>query len=209
MISRTEARRQSARTNPSEWNDSWNTLWMEGGPTRLLHFFIDSHVKSLSRDPEPANDAPGPKRLKSSWLGMGTSADLYLNGVLGFWNAGDAVGGKHLVQVLSMLVRDIDATRPTEEKRARSPDGDLWFWKVFVAIHALRRTIISSFANRTDKMLEGMRAHLVACMRHWSDLAGVLTWEDARAALQRIVWVSETRNDNTGMRIWVSNVTLR
>jgi hypothetical protein len=200
QLTRVECRRQNARGTGS-WASSWNMLWMEGAASRLFYAFIDSHAKSFSTEPEPVHwGAPGFRGLTSSWLGIGTATGLYLYGVLGFWNAGLPMKTGLLVQVLSILLRDIDATWPVYQTGAHASKSDLWFWKVFTGACALWRTLETG--GESSDALEMKKARLMECVTHWSYIAKTTVWEGARAALMKIVWMAELDSDAMGRRIW-------
>lgn len=205
-ITRMEQRRRAASIT-GDWDAVWNTLWMEGGPTRLFHAFVDSHVRSFSREPASSpsiQSAPGVPSLRSSWLGVSAASGMYLNGVLDLFNGGEATGGKVLVQVLRILTLDINATRPLTEKQARGRAGDLWLWKNMTGAFAMRKQLLDAEYCMDDgtMVLARMRLRLAEGMQYWGRLCGVSTWEGAKQALQRIVWLDEDKPDETGRQIW-------
>lgn len=214
-ITRMELRRRAVKET-GEWDDMWNILWMEGGPTRLFHRFVASHVQSLSREPRSSSlpdmeSAPGTPKLRSSWLGISAATGLYLNGVLDVFNAGETMIGKLLAQVLTILFRDIDATRPVNRTQACSREGDLWLWKVMSGAFTMRKKMVDDdyFADERVAVLESMWSRLAGDIQHWSRLSKVSTWEGAESTLQRITWMSESNTQEILQEIWDGSVAHR
>lgn len=180
------------RTAPS------SHVWNDGGPTRLLLAFVNTHVLSLSRRGEETVPGSKPRqRFMSAWSGVATTAGLYLNCVLDLWNAGQTMESRLHRRVLLMLKRDVDRA----EQGMRDQGGisrDLWFWKVFTGALSLARAQRGAY-DITFRLLE---TRFYDCIRSWSEAANVTQWVEARGALARVVWPDIFRGEAVAEALW-------
>lgn len=65
-------------------------------------------------------------------------------------------------------------------------DRDMWFWKIFTNAIILARGG-PSFLRVSDQVREAAQK-LPRLIKAWSQATGVVRWQEAKQALQRVVW---------------------
>ncbi|QPC58908.1 hypothetical protein HYE67_001139 [Fusarium culmorum] len=179
------------RTQGMDFDDQ-QMIWQEGAATRLMLAFVGSHIESLSTHGRKAS-VPNGSRMASSWSGMAAATGLYLHTVLRFWNAGEPIEPRLHRRVLLVLQQDLERSRRTSR-----PLNDLWFWKAFVGAMSVERQTASPARGVVNEM-KGVYEGFV---REWSIIIGTTAWEQARAALSRIVWPEVYHSEDMAQELW-------
>ncbi|KAL4866474.1 hypothetical protein BDV12DRAFT_172856 [Aspergillus spectabilis] len=185
-----------SRTNPT--TEHIDRVWNQGGPTKLLLLLVTSHVSSFAKDDE--NLGPPGKDLRSSWSGIGATAELYMHSVLNIMNAGKPIECRLLYRILLIMQRDIDQTRDDLSGDHGSLCQFLWFWKVFTGTLALTRSQHRHIAIDMEQTvrpfekcsceadLEGLYEWFRNCARDWSAVTETTNWIDVQPVLATLAW---------------------
>ncbi|UZP38093.1 hypothetical protein NXS19_005909 [Fusarium pseudograminearum] len=179
------------RTQGMDFDDQ-QMIWQEGAATRLMLAFVGSHIESISTDGRKGS-VPNGSPMASSWSGMAAATGLYLHTVLRLWNAGEPIEPRLHRRVLLVLQQDLERSRRTSHSLS-----DLWFWKAFVGAMSVERQI----ASPAKGVLNEMKGIYEGFVREWSIIIGTTAWEQARAALSRIVWPEVFHSDDMAQELW-------
>jgi len=221
-----------ARMRDPAHNDP-DKAWDDGGPTRLLLAFVDSHVESLARGgaaPSGDLDRSG-GRLLSSWGGAAGTAGIYLNTVLHMFNRGAAWDARLLSRILFILQEDVDLSH--RAIRSLEPmERHLWFWKVFLGAAALAeargvresssaaaspQSSSSSWSSQgsTPSSHGGMRDEFAKLagwyderVGWWSRITSCAEWTEAKKSLDQIVWPGwlTAKDDSFFAYVWYNAI---
>ena len=206
-------------TAPSRICDSEDSTTCDGckSLSGLFLAYTEAHVTSLSRDPRSPASPPAKlsqPQLLSSWVGLATAADFYLNTVLRLWNGGNPEEPRLFDRLIRMLKKDIAGT---EAAALRAGKGTLlnalWFWKVFMGAYASQclaesQSIFKATPPQEDNPQPRGRLNIQwfgERIRRWSQLTGTLEWREARAMLMEIVYPespAELEMPQMPQRIW-------
>ncbi|ESU10452.1 hypothetical protein FGSG_02854 [Fusarium graminearum PH-1] len=179
------------RTQGMDFDDQ-QMIWQEGAATRLMLAFVGSHIESISTGGRKGS-VPNGSRMASSWSGMAAATGLYLHTILRFWNAGEPIEPRLHRRVLLVLQQDLERSRRTSR-----PLNDLWFWKAFVGAMTVERQV----ASPARGVLNEMKWIYESFVREWGIMIGTTTWEQARAALSRIVWPEVFHSEGMAQELW-------
>lgn len=196
--------RMSVRST-QEYQEIWNQLWMGGGIGKLSILVVKANVHSVAGigPTEPWAKSQG---KTSSWTGWTSSSGLYLNAVLGVWNAGQPMDARTLGLILIVLNRDVEHTQDVLSS-PYMPQADVWLWKVFSGAASLTRNRGVGGAAWSPR-LEILQNHFEAYLRAWSKASGTSNWQDAKSALRRVVWLNTSPHDRMVKGIWEAALRL-
>ena len=176
-------------------------VWFEGATMRLMLAFVSTHIESLSERGDAGSAPQNPPPLLSSWSGLTTAVGLYLNAVLGLWNAGEPINPRLHRRVLTILLRDLEGT--IHLANSDSLDADLWLWKAFVGSFSL---VVAPPATEGG-MLHALEATFEGLVCEWSRASGVKDWDEAQASLARIVWPHWFRREELAKALWLRSIS--
>ncbi len=202
------------------WDDP-EDLFADGSPMRLIVTVVDLHVLSFSGKVETDTNSPS---FKSSWSGVCSAMGLYLHSVLGIWNAGRPMSSRLLCRLARILKRHLTSDRQRLGGR-EGLDRRFWFWKAFTGAMALARarstvnhgspsspsplsplssvsTASSSEASREINEVALLEEWFVLSIKTWSNATNTRAWEEARAALTKVVWPVNISTDPLAMSLW-------
>lgn len=184
----------------------------QGGHEQLIHINIDLHIKSYAEGNSSLSPSPSSNdELPSSWSSIFSIIGIYMHAVLGVANPETSPDFRFLqFMVLKMkneMEKDVDEMKG-HYGRARQ---DLWFWKAFILILALAKALRQPQNQDTSSSAasEGYVRDLRPVLRWledkiwaWSRASGTIFWQDAKIALQRIVWPSEWHAEPLAEALW-------
>ncbi|KPM39735.1 hypothetical protein AK830_g6840 [Neonectria ditissima] len=176
--------------------DSLNQLWLDGAATRLLREFVTSHVQSIFGDGEKLPKQARLGRMMASWSGASSALGLYLQAVLGIWNAGQPVETRLLRRVLFILKQDLDRSDYVLES-GDTISSDFWFWRAFVGAFSLakHRCTKESGLRTLQLMFEDF-------IRRWIQKMDTTQWGEARRRLELIAFPPTVLGEDLGEQIW-------
>jgi hypothetical protein len=166
-------------------------IWSDGSASKLFCSMMESHINSLfgeGNESSPTERARN--RSTASWCSISISVELYLQYVLGIWNAGELMEPRLFLRLVTMLVKDL-------QRESGQNDSTFMFWIVFVCAY--------SIANSQQRMqgIAGIQtAHVILrkWIQRWKIRSGVSNWSMARAQLLSVTWPEHPQD--LGENIW-------
>ncbi|KAJ5279036.1 hypothetical protein N7478_004408 [Penicillium angulare] len=184
--------------NPTPRN--LNQVWNEGGPTELLAVLVDAHVSSFASDDNEVRSSdktnlsqPPPPR--TSWSGIGATAELYVLSVLAMTDGGEPLECRLFYRLLLIMKQDITQVHGDLGGDNGQLSQSIWFWKVFIGALALAKSQIHHRAIDMKcvncpgkKEMAGLFEWFCGRARAWSKATGITDWGDAEAVLVSVAW---------------------
>uniref|UniRef100_A0A8H7MYL2 Transcription factor domain-containing protein n=1 Tax=Bionectria ochroleuca TaxID=29856 RepID=A0A8H7MYL2_BIOOC len=185
--------------SPEQLANDPGWIWINGAASKLAFALVSSQVNAYPRRQKD----DGEEVFLSSWGGIATASELYLDCILGIWNAGEPIECRVLRRMMLFLAQDLQETiQEVGDPTAR----DLWLWKTMVGACALAR-----YAHRGDG--DGTLGMLVATFQSflliWSEKTSVVEWADAQSSLAKVAWpVMQHDTQHAGEDVWHEAVQL-
>ncbi|CAH0039714.1 unnamed protein product, partial [Clonostachys rhizophaga] len=185
--------------SPEQLANDPGWIWINGAASKLAFALVSSQVSASPRHHKDDGD----EVLISSWGGIATASELYLDCILGIWNAGEPIECRVLRRMMLFLAQDL---RETLQEVGDPAARDLWLWKVMVGACALAR-----YAYRSDD--DGTLGTLVATFQSflliWSERTSVVEWADAQSRLAKVAWpVMQNGTHHAGEDVWHEAIPL-
>ena len=183
------------------YNSVSRTWAVVGGERSMLLSISQQSCSDTVLDDEPGLSPV----LPISWVGMTLSTGFYLHGVLRKWNF---LQGSMLNWFGSAQQRHLNATRA--DLASGLLRQQFWFWKLFTAAFTIECVYLQARTEgRMDKAIKGGEPRLQALrlwfrgrIRLWHSVTGVSQWEQAKAALEAIVWPKDFPDDALARFVW-------
>ncbi|VUC21288.1 unnamed protein product [Clonostachys rosea] len=185
-------------------------IWINGAASKLAFALVSSQVNAFPRRQKGLKvtdqfaDADDENELFiSSWCGIATASELYLDCILSIWNAGEPIECRVLRRMMLFLAQDL---RETIQEVHDPATQDLWLWKTMVGACALEK-----YAHRShdDGTLGSLVATFQSLLLIWSEKTCVVEWADAQSRLAKVAWpVMHPGTLHAGEDVWHKTVQL-
>ncbi|KAK2686133.1 hypothetical protein QWA68_015093 [Fusarium oxysporum] len=188
---------------PSQYVNVGHLWYVLGGQASLVPFSEQppsSTSRSQEQDPE----------LRSDWLGLALAIGLYMHGTLRQWDSWQAMEGRALRWVISVVEADLNQTQAAMVSGA--VNQELWLWKSFAMGFAVksasrlakRQGRIDQFILGGDATVQALQQSTAQRIRLWSSVTSQYSWTQAKASLSRIVWPAKVLDENLDQMLWES-----
>ncbi|CAG9986653.1 unnamed protein product [Clonostachys byssicola] len=185
--------------SPEQLANDPGWIWINGAASKLAFALVSSQVNAFPR----RHKDDGDEVFISSWGGIATASELYLDCILGIWNAGEPIECRVLRRMMLFLAQDLQETiQEVRDPAAR----DLWLWKTMVGACALAR-----YAHRSndDGTLRTLVGTFQSFLLIWSEKTSIVEWADAQSRLAKVAWpVMQHGTHHAGEDIWHETVQL-
>lgn len=189
--------------SPAQYNvgGRLDQIWLEGAATRLLLAMVSSHVQSTTTKRKKPKQTPD--KLTVSWSGASAAIGLYLNPILGIFNAGQPLEDRLHRRVLFILKGDLDRDDyiPGPNRDAAS---DYWFWRAFLGAFSIAK---HERCGKAD-LSRAFRQSFDGFVGEWAGRMGVRRWDEARGCLEAVVWPSDFGDDALAEEVWGGAVSM-
>ncbi|CAH0020863.1 unnamed protein product [Clonostachys rhizophaga] len=194
-------KKSEARLFPAE-DGKLNDFWIEGTATTLFLLLFETHMASIiAMRGQSSLDSYERSPLKSAWSPLVAGAALYMGCILALWDL-HAARDANLQRYLVLLIREDVWKTMTWFCEWNEQHQQLWFWKVFVA--AMSFAIRPTAGDEDD--LVSLRQEMNRYIRYWSNVTGITTWTEARAALENVSWPNYLYADNEARGVWTDAI---
>lgn len=194
-------KKSEARLFPPE-DGKLNDFWIEGTATALFLLLFETHMASIiATKGRSSFDSYERPPLKSAWSPLVAGASLYMGCILALWDL-DAARDHNLQRYLVRLIREDVCKTMTWFCEWNEQHQQLWFWKVFVA--AMSFAVRPTADDDDDLVL--LRKEMNEYIKYWSNVTGITTWTEARAALENISWPKYLYAEDEARGVWIGAI---
>jgi hypothetical protein len=166
---------------------------MEALASKVPMTLANAHAKSLMGD-----DELSAKGFVSSWCSIAITSELYLNAVLGLWNAGRPIDRRLLRVMFHILMRDLGEAKVWTKNQSSS---NLRFWNYFIGAYSLAW----HQSHEHDHALHEAQNFFNNSLKSWSDAYNIRHWDQAQRQLQKIIW-PEYQDQKVAKKVWAKAI---
>ncbi|KAI5455990.1 hypothetical protein BGZ63DRAFT_367804 [Mariannaea sp. PMI_226] len=195
----TTLRKQAEMNQGRSFGGRIDQIWLEGAATRLLLVLVGSHANSMYGKKNNTKTEKTPQgKLLVSWSGMTSTIGLYLNEVLGVWNAGQLLENRLHRRVLYILAGDLSRQDCTCEGGDDIVALNFGFWQAFTGALSIAKHRRHGAGSLPTAFESCFRSFIV----RWIRKTGITRWDEAKSCLDSVVWPSEHMDEAVELEIW-------